>query len=85
MHLSREAIALSVQRMMSILKPGGTLYVSWRVTDGADLRDAQGRLYSAFDSGLVSGQMAQATLLLDQEAVSASSGKRIHRIVARKP
>jgi SAM-dependent methyltransferase len=85
MHLPREAIAPSLQRMMGILRPGGVLYVSWRVTDGADLRDAHGRLYVAFDSALVSGQLSDAAILLDEEAVSASSGKRIHRIVARKP
>jgi SAM-dependent methyltransferase len=84
MHLAREAIAPSLQRMMGILKPGGVLYVSWRITDGADQRDSQGRLYAAFDSGLVSGQLACAVILLDEEAVSASSGRRIHRIVARK-
>ena len=85
MHLPREAIAPSLQRMMGILRPSGVLYVSWRVTDGADLRDAHGRLYAAFDSGLVSGQLSGAAIQLDEEAVSASSGKRIHRIVARKP
>jgi SAM-dependent methyltransferase len=85
MHLTRETIAPSLQRLMDILRPGGILYVSWRVTDGADLRDVHGRLYSAFDAGLVSGQLSAAAILLDEEAVSASSGKRIHRIVARKP
>lgn len=85
MHLTREAIAPSLQRMMDILRSGGILYVSWRVTDGADRRDAHGRLYAAFDAGLVSGQLSGAAILLDEEAVSASSGKRIHRIVARKP
>jgi SAM-dependent methyltransferase len=85
MHLSREAIARSLRRMMAILKPGGVLYVSWRVTDGADQRDRSGRLYAAFDSGLVSAQLAGASILLDKEVVSVSSAKRIHRIVARKP
>jgi SAM-dependent methyltransferase len=85
MHLAREAIAPSMQRMMSILRPGGVLYVSWRITDGADLRDAHGRLYAAFDSRLVAAQLTGAAILLDEEAVSASSGKRIHRTVARKP
>ena len=85
MHLDRESVARALQRMMGILRPGGVLYVSWRVTDGADLRDAHGRLYAAFDSGLVSGQLSGAAIQLDEEAVSASSGKRIHRIVARKP
>jgi SAM-dependent methyltransferase len=85
MHLVRDAIAPSLQRMMGILRPGGILYVSWRVTDGVDMRDAHGRLYAAFDSGLVSTQLTGAAILLDEEAVSASSAKRIHRMVARKP
>jgi SAM-dependent methyltransferase len=85
MHLPRESVARSLERMMDILKPGGTLYVSWRVTDGADLRDGHGRLYAAFDATLVSSQLGISAVLLDEEAVSASSGKRIHRIVARKP
>jgi SAM-dependent methyltransferase len=85
MHLTHEEIALSLERMMSILKPGGVLYVSWRVTDGPDLRDASGRLYAAFNAGRVTGQLTGAAVLLNEEAVSASSGKPIHRIVARKP
>jgi SAM-dependent methyltransferase len=85
MHLSREQAARSLQRMMGILRPGGVLYVSWRVTDGADQRDGHGRLYAAFDAGLVTAQLDGASILLDEEAISASSGKRIHRIVARKP
>jgi SAM-dependent methyltransferase len=84
MHLAHEAIAPSVRRMLAILKPGGVLYVSWRVTDGADLRDPHGRLYAAFDKALVLGQLAGTTLLLDEAVVSASSGKLIHRIVVSK-
>jgi SAM-dependent methyltransferase len=85
MHLAPAAIAPSVRRMLAILKPGGVLYVSWRVTEGADLRDQHGRLYAAFDKVLVAGQLAEPTLLLDETVISASSGKRIYRIVARKP
>jgi SAM-dependent methyltransferase len=85
MHLAPGAIAPSVRRLLAILKPGGTLYVSWRVTDGADLRDKHGRLYAAFDKALVLGQLAEAAILLDEAVVSASSGKQIHRIVASKP
>jgi SAM-dependent methyltransferase len=85
MHLAADAIAPSVRRLMGILKPGGVLYVSWRVTDGADLRDTHGRLYAAFDKELVLGQLADATILLDEAVLSASSGKRIHRIVAHNP
>ena len=31
---------------MAVLRPGGCLYLSWRVTAGADQRDAHGRLYA---------------------------------------
>jgi SAM-dependent methyltransferase len=84
MHLDRVLIAPSVRRMLDIVKPGGIFYLSWRVTEGADLRDAHGRLYAAFDASLVRAELSAATLLLDEEVISASSGKTIHRLVARK-
>ena len=84
MHLAHALIAPSVDRMLDIAKPGGVLYLSWRVTDGADFRDAHGRLYAAFDASLVRAELSAAALLLDEDVVSASSGKRIHRLVARK-
>jgi SAM-dependent methyltransferase len=86
MHLRRPQILDAVRRLLAILKPNGILYLSWRVTDGgADQRDAHGRLYAAFESALILEAIdGSATLLLDDEPVSASSGKKIHRIVARK-
>jgi SAM-dependent methyltransferase len=84
MHLPREDVVPSVRRLMSILAPAGTLYLSWRVTRGANLRDGHGRLYGAFDADIMRGALGGAEVLLDEEAVSASSGKAIHRLVARK-
>jgi hypothetical protein len=84
MHLERAQIAPSVRRMLEIAKPGGIFYLSWRVTDGADLRDGHGRLYAAFDASLVLNELSSANLLLSEEVVSASSGKTIFRLVARK-
>ncbi len=84
MHLDRALIAPSVRRMLEIAKPGGIFYLSWRVTDGADLRDARGRLYAAFDASLVREELSTSTLLLDEELISVSSGKKVHRLVARK-
>jgi SAM-dependent methyltransferase len=84
MHLDRAQIAPSVCRMLDLLMPCGILYLSWRVTEGADFRDAQGRLYAAFAAELVRGELSTTTTLLDEEVVSASSGKTIHRLVARK-
>jgi SAM-dependent methyltransferase len=85
MHLARDAIAPSLRRLIAILAPGGILYLSWRVTAGIDQRDAHGRLYGAFEADLVRGQLADAAMLLDEEVVSASSAKTIHRLVVRKP
>jgi len=84
MHLDHALIAPSVRRMLDITKPGGIFYLSWRVTDGADVRDGPGRLYAAFDAALVLAELASASLLLDEDVSSASSGKKIHRLVAKK-
>jgi len=83
MHLPREQIAPAARRLFALLKPDGILYLSWRVTTGADVRDPAGRLYTAFDSALVRDALGGAAVLLDDEPVSQSSGKAIHRIVAR--
>ena len=84
MHLDRAQIAPAVRRMFEIVKPAGVFYLSWRVTDAADLRDGHGRLYAAFDASIVRDELKAATTLLDEEVVSASSGKKIHRLVVRK-
>ena len=82
MHLPREEIAPAVSRMMNILEPGGVLYLSWRVTRGADRRDESGRLFTAFDSGLVRGALAAEAILFEEE-IGRPSGGDIHRLVAR--
>ena len=84
MHLDRALIAPSVRRMLDIVRPRGIFYLSWRVTKGADQRDKHHRLYAAFEASLVSAELSDTTLLLDEEVVSASSGKIVHRIVVRK-
>src|SRR5258705_1880849 len=85
MHLERKQIAASVRRLLDIVKPSGILYLSWRVTDDADLRDAQGRLYCAFDAALLLAELKDTTVLLDEDVVSESSAKKIHRLVVKKP
>ena len=84
MHLDRKEIAASVRRLLDVVKPSGILYLSWRVTEGEDQRDPQGRLYAAFDPAVVRAELKDATVLLDEEVVSASSGKKIHRLVVQK-
>ena len=85
MHLDRKEIAVSVRRLLDVVKPSGILYLSWRVTEGEDQRDPQGRLYAAFDPAVVRTELQDTTVLLDEEVVSASSGKKIHRLVVKKP
>jgi SAM-dependent methyltransferase len=84
MHLDRDRIASAVGRLLDIVKPGGVFYLSWRVTEDADQRDKYQRLYAAFDAELVRTELVAAASLLDEEVVSASSGKKIHRVVVRK-
>jgi trans-aconitate methyltransferase len=84
MHLPPDAITASVRRLTAILKPQGTLYLSWRVTEGPDKRDETGRLYAAFDADLVLQALSASKILLDEQRVSVSSGKTVRRVVASK-
>jgi SAM-dependent methyltransferase len=84
MHLSVDAIERSVKRLVEILRPDGTLYLSWRVTEKEDKRDDRERLYSAFDPTLVLRALASEKILFNDHLVSPSSGKAIQRIIVRK-
>jgi SAM-dependent methyltransferase len=83
MHLGRGDIAPAVRRMLAILKRGGILALSWRVEE-TDRRDERGRLYSAFDRDLILRALSGATVRLDEQLVSPSSGRKINRLVARR-
>ena len=48
MHLPREEIEPAVARMLEILKPGGVIYLSFRLTENADHREKDGRLFTAY-------------------------------------
>lgn len=82
MHLPHDAIPASVSALRRVLRPRGTLYVSWRVS-AEDHRDERGRLYTAFDASLVIDRLDGMDIVHSLEATSASSGKRIHAVVAR--
>jgi SAM-dependent methyltransferase len=84
MHLDRAEVPHAVRSLARILRPGGVLYLSWRVTEGADQRHADGRLYAAFVPDLVRDALAGCAILHFADVESLSSGKRICRIVARK-
>lgn len=84
MHLPAEEVTRACERLLDILRPGGTMYLSWRVTQSASTRDGAGRLYAEFDAVQVREGLGAAEFLLDAETVNLSSGKRVHRLIARR-
>lgn len=84
MHLPREALGPALDSLLRVLAAGGVLYLSWRVVDGEDERDGRGRLYAAVDRREVLRHFRHAAILHDETSTSASSGKRIHRLIVRK-
>jgi 2-polyprenyl-3-methyl-5-hydroxy-6-metoxy-1,4-benzoquinol methylase len=82
MHLPPAQIADACHRLVDMLKPSGVLFLSWRVSENESARDGAGRLYAAFDVGVVRAALENTTSMLDQEAINQSSGKRVHRIIA---
>lgn len=85
MHLEPARISEAITSLIALLRPGGTLYVSWRVTEHESLRDKAGRLYASFDRQLVIlPASGQCDVIFDEDVISASSGKRIQRLIFRK-
>lgn len=83
MHLATQHVVPAVESLCRIVAPGGVLYLSWRVGE-ADTRDAAGRLYSAFPAAAVRTALAPLIPGYDREETSVSSGRRVHRIIARR-
>ena len=84
MHLDPSEIASAVRNLVALLSPGGTLWLSWRVTPDESRRDDAGRLYAAFDDRIVMEALgADTTLLTDREERSGSSGKVVRRLIVR--
>lgn len=85
MHLDPAQVGPSVRSLLALLHPGGTLYLSWRVTDDESRRDPAGRLYAAFDKAVVTRELAPGDKIVhDDERVSVSSGKRVQRLLVRR-
>lgn len=84
MHLPPDEIAAAVAGLGRVLKRGGVLYLSWRVSSGDGSRDKAGRLYAGFGADVVRKALPPGELVLDAEATSASSGKTVHRLIFRK-
>lgn len=84
MHLPPASIGPAVRRLVSLLDSSGTLHLSWRVTEHDSARDDAGRLYAAFDAALVHAALEGTEIVHEEEGISASSGRRVHRLVARR-
>lgn len=85
MHLPANEVPQAAARLWALVRPGGVLYVSWRVTEGDDLRHADGRLYSAFSPDVVRAALHGGIALHEEDVTSASSGRRVCRLVVRRP
>ena len=84
MHLPPDQQIPAVRRLLAILRPGGTLYLSWRVA-AVTGRDEAGRLYAAVDKQAVLDQLAPGDeVVFDRLETSASSGKQVQRLVVYK-
>lgn len=83
MHLPKNEISEGVQNLKRILKKGGTLYLSWRMTEDKDMRHKDGRLYSALDPKFILDHFPQSSILHFEDKVSVSSGKRVCRLIYR--
>lgn len=84
MHLPLDQIKLSILSLKRILKYNGILYLSWRVTENQDTRHADGRLYTAFDPQFIIDQFEKSGILHFEDKISASSGKRVCRLIFQK-
>lgn len=83
MHLPETEISQCIQSLKRILNKGGVLYLSWRVTEGQDLRHEDGRLYTAFEPSFITNQFRPTSILHLEDIKSASSGKRVYRLIAK--
>ncbi|KVQ94319.1 class I SAM-dependent methyltransferase [Burkholderia ubonensis] len=85
MHLDHVEAAAAAARLVDLLAPGGTLYMSWRVAGSGSQRDERGRLYTALDGARMRAALGGGVQVIDEhEVVSASSGKRVHRLIVRR-
>lgn len=83
MHLPKVQVPTAILSLKRILSNDGVLYLSWRVTEGEDTRHSDGRLYSAFEPDVILNQFDRERILHFEDKISASSGKRVCRLIYR--
>jgi SAM-dependent methyltransferase len=87
MHLPNAEHESSLKNLLRILRPGGTLSLSWRhPIDARESREKDGRLYESIDRNemITWAEKYGATCLHKDSFISPSSGKRIDQIILRK-
>lgn len=84
MHLEPQDIPAATKRLLDILKIGGVLYLSWRVTQDTTQRDKHERLYAAFDEALVLDACEGQEILFNRKETSLSSAKTVQRLIVKK-
>jgi SAM-dependent methyltransferase len=84
MHLQSTHIAQAFRRLLDILKPDGILYLSWRISEGESLHDKAGRLYSVFDTAVVTDNLRDSTILHSERTTNQSSGKSVQRMIVTR-
>jgi len=82
MHLPHAEVAPAVARMVEILKPGGVIYMSFRITENADHREKDGRLFTANVGEQVRGALTGREILFDGN-VERRPGVMHQRLIAR--
>jgi SAM-dependent methyltransferase len=82
MHLPSEEIEPAVARMLEILKPSGIMYLSFRITEDADHREQDGRLFSAYVGDHVRRALAGQAILFDR-ILERRPGVMHQRLIAR--
>lgn len=83
MHLPAYQVPIAIENLKRILQKDGILFLSWRVTECEDTRSADGRLYSAFGPDVILNQFGRDGILHFEDKISASSGKRVCRLIYR--
>ncbi len=81
MHLPKSQIIEAITNLKRIMADGGKMYLSWRVTEGSDLRHIDGRLYSAFESHFILDQFPKKSILHFEEKISVSSSGHVCRLI----
>ncbi len=84
MHLAKKDIPSALLNLQRVIKNNGRLYLSWRVTENADQRQNDGRLYSVYTADFIKNGLKACRLIHFEDVTSASSGKRVCRLVMEK-